>query len=306
MPFYKFVHGLPGILFLLLMLPPVGAGAAKTPEIVTTIRPIHSLVAGLTKTLTVPHLLIEQPQSPHHYQLKPSDIKKLNRADIVVYAGPQLETFMEKLSTQLHGKRIIAWTEIPGMILYPARALHGDTHDHGEHTTDGHLWLSIENAKIFVRHLRAVLTEMDERNAAVYRHNAELLIQRLEQRQQTIRDKLSGLGHIPFLQFHDAFQYFEREFGLGNGHFFTSGTEHKIGVRQLREIRRQIIDGPIHCVFYEPPNVPPVLRNLSIPHTMELQPLEPIGWNMKTDTDLYFHLMDNVSHQLEVCLKRHK
>jgi zinc transport system substrate-binding protein len=281
----------------------MGAGSANTPDIVTTIRPIHSLVAGLTEPMSTPVLLIDEPQSPHQYHLKPSDVKKLNQADLVIYAGPQVESLMQKLFSRLPDKHVIAWSAIPGMTLYPGRALHPDDHGHQEHDLDGHLWLSIENAKTFVRYLLPLLIELDSENSNLYRTNADKLIARLDRHQQIIREQLAGVADTPFLQFHDAFQYFEREFGLSGGHFFTSGAEHKIGIRRLREIRQAIVDTPIHCIYYEPPTVPPILRNLSIPHETQLLPLEPIGWEMTVGADLYFDLMDNIANQLAVCLK---
>lgn len=298
----------PGImvgLLLLLAIMPFTLAAQDAPHIVTSIRPIHSLMAGLTESVSSPELLIDQLQSPHHYHMKPSDIKKIERADIVIYAGPQIETFMQSLLKRLSGTHIIAWSQVPGMVLHPARALHDqpDPHPGGEHELDGHLWLSSYNAQRLVNHLRDLLLQMDPDNGDLYRRNAKRLLQRLQDLRQSINVRLSDIKDRPFIQFHDAFQYFEQEFDLSRGYFFTTGSEHKVGIRQLRQVRRTIRENHIRCIFYEPPVIPPVIDNLVIHPDTRVLPLEPIGQDMPIGKDLYFQLMDNISRQLEVCLK---
>ena len=288
-----------GILFLLLLQP---ACARQTPlNIVTTIKPIHSLVAGITGQLSTPELLIDQLQSPHDYHMKPSDIKKMQRADIIIYAGPEIESFMLSILNRLP-KPAIAFSQISGMVLLKGRSLH-PSHDHGEHHTDGHTWLSTQNAKTFVKYLVEVLVELDQQNAKQYRSNAQRLLRKLDALHSDIRQRLTPLKDQPFLQFHDAFQYFENEFSLSGGHFFTTGTEHKTGIKQLRKVKQQMIENNIRCIFYEPPVVPPILHNLIIPGETLLLPLEPLGYHVTAGADLYFQLMDNITQQLEVCLK---
>jgi zinc transport system substrate-binding protein len=292
--------------FVLLLLAALPL-QAKTLKIVTSIRPLHSLVAGVTDGVSTPSLLIEQLQSPHDYHLRPSDIDRLQQADMIIYAGPQVETFMGKILARLAEKKIIAVSQIAGMTLLPGRALpHHDETRHGHddsHRLDGHVWLSTDNARRFVDDLLGILLQLDPGNAEHYRRNVQALQTRLDNLQGDIAARLSGIRDEPFIQFHDAFQYFEKQFGLNGGLFFTTGAEHKIGIRQLHNIRQQIVDKHIRCIYYEPPVIPPILNNLRIPGQTQLLPLEPLGIDLSPGADLYFQLMDNIAQQLEVCLK---
>ena len=64
-------------LFSLVCLAPLSNGADRGPQIVVSIQPLHSLVAGVMKGVGAPYLLLKGRQSPHHFQLKPSDARVL-------------------------------------------------------------------------------------------------------------------------------------------------------------------------------------------------------------------------------------
>ena len=78
---------------LFLFLAPAAQAA---PQVVVSIYPIHSLVAGVMAGVAEPLLLVRGAATPHDYALKPSDAKALANADAVFWIGPQLETFLVK------------------------------------------------------------------------------------------------------------------------------------------------------------------------------------------------------------------
>ena len=81
----------PMLLILLALLP---APATAGPAVVASIKPIHSLVANLMQGAGEPTLLVRAGGSPHGYNLRPSEVHNLEAADLVVWVGPQLESFM--------------------------------------------------------------------------------------------------------------------------------------------------------------------------------------------------------------------
>ena len=68
--------------------------------VVATIKPLHSLVAGVMQGVGAPDLLIPGTASPHTYSLKPSDARRLAEARVVFWIGPEIETPLE---TRAHG-----------------------------------------------------------------------------------------------------------------------------------------------------------------------------------------------------------
>jgi zinc transport system substrate-binding protein len=64
-------------------------------KVVTSIKPVHSLVSGVMLGVGNPSLIIEGAGSPHTYSLKPSQAKQLQDAKLVFWMGDELETFLE-------------------------------------------------------------------------------------------------------------------------------------------------------------------------------------------------------------------
>ena len=105
-----------------------------------------------------------------------------------------------------------------------------------------------------------------------------------------------------FLMFHDAFQYFENEYNLNQAYFVTSTPEHKIGIRQIQNLRYKIKQQKISCVFYEPPQTPKILHTIIDGNDLTVRPLEPLGSHIEAGENLYFELLTNISNQLYNCL----
>ena len=289
----------------LLLLLTTSVANADTLKIIVTIKPIHSLVSNLTHGITTPQLLIDGLQSPHDYTLKPSERRSISQADLVIYTSAQIEGFIEKLKDSDNNQGFIELITIPGIHTLESRSLHGHDHDPADqHTLDGHIWLSVNNAKAITNYLFEQLSQKDNNNVAIYSANRDRLLKKLDRLQKTIMNKLTPISNKAFIQFHDAFQYFEDEFGLTSSLYVTSSPEHQSGIRQLRNLKQQIKEQNIRCVFYEPPHIPGILRSLTENTNARTLPLEPVGSQLAAGEDLYFNLINNIANQLEECLGR--
>ena len=123
---------------ILATLVAISCQALAAPKVVATIKPVQSLAAQVMDGIAEPELLIRQG-SPHGYQMKPSDAKAINQADLVIYVSHELETFIPPLlqkSPQVHS---IEWLNLPN--LYPLPTRHGGLWEEGghhHHDDDGH------------------------------------------------------------------------------------------------------------------------------------------------------------------------
>ena len=91
--------------------------ANKTLQVVTTIKPLYALVNEVVGEHGQTKLLIDQSQSPHNFQLKPSQVSMLEDADVIFYIDKNLETFLDKIQ---HAQKI-AMTENVSLELLPYR-----------------------------------------------------------------------------------------------------------------------------------------------------------------------------------------
>ena len=85
---------LPGIAAAALAAHPTIAAAAEPPTAVASIKPVHSLLSGVMEGAGEPSLLVRGGASPHTWTLRPSDAHALEHADLVVWVGDELESFL--------------------------------------------------------------------------------------------------------------------------------------------------------------------------------------------------------------------
>jgi len=108
---------------------------ADVPDVVVSIKPVHSLVAGVMKGVGEPTLLIKGGASPHSYSLRPSEASSLQNAEVVFWVGDELETFLEKALEALpKHATVVALHEVDGVTLLPFREgaeweKHADDHE---------------------------------------------------------------------------------------------------------------------------------------------------------------------------------
>ena len=107
-------------------------------KVVTTIKPIHSLVSGVMDGVSNPTLIIEGSNSPHNFSLKPSHAKMLEEADIVFWIGEDLESFMEKPLNSLAKNAVqISFMDLKSIEKLKFREMN-DHDDHGHDDHHGH------------------------------------------------------------------------------------------------------------------------------------------------------------------------
>src|SRR5262245_21033252 len=125
----------------LLVLVFTGIAAAEPPRVVVSIKPLHSLVAAAMDGVGEPVLLVKASADPHGYTLKPSEAQALNAAQLIVWAGPGVETFLEKPVAALAGKAgVLRLDQEKSLKLLKAREGglweeeedHDHGHEHGE------------------------------------------------------------------------------------------------------------------------------------------------------------------------------
>ncbi len=124
----------------------VGTGAsAEPPSVVTSIKPVHTLVAGVMQGVGTPALIVEGGGSPHTYSLRPSNARALQGADVIFWIGPSLEAFLDRPIDSL-GKdaRVVSLMDAHGLSHVsfreggPFEGHAHDDHDDDDHDDDDH------------------------------------------------------------------------------------------------------------------------------------------------------------------------
>jgi zinc transport system substrate-binding protein len=305
--------------------------AADAPVVVTSIKPIHSLVSAIMQGVGEPELIVDGAASPHTYNLKPSNARALQNAKVIFWVGPGLEAFLEKPLQALGRDASIAELDnAPGLVKLPFREGgafephddapehesasgqhqadaahnadpgHDSDHDHG--TFDTHLWLDPMNAKAMAAMITTTLVAADPANALTYQGNARALDDRLDALYTELKGIVAPVKGKPFIVFHDAYQYFEHRYGIRVAGSITVSPETIPGAERVSEIHRKVGELGATCVFAEP-QFQPRLVNVVIEGTRAKSGvLDPEAATLKAGPDLYFNLMRGIANSMKDCL----
>jgi len=270
---------------------------------VVSVLPLHSLVSGVMTGLGVPKLLVRGASSPHDTSLRPSDARALTRAQVVIWAGPTLESFLIKaLEVLARDARVVTLTEEASLRRLPQPG-SAPSDGQGPGAVDPHLWLDPVNAQAMVAIFAAALAETDPDNAEVYRANATRLAERLDALDAELRGRLAPVRQVPYLVFHDATAYFAARYRLNQVGAFAVNSEIRPGARHLSALRRRIRDEGVACVFIEPQFSPALVEAVTGGTAVRVATLDPLGVGLAPGPEAYFRMMRALADNLVTCLE---
>ena len=257
------------LLFAIFFLALFAAHAqdARAGAVVASIKPLHSLVAAvMTGDDNAPILLADGKNSLHSFSLKPSQMQALSHADVVFYMGDGFELFLNKILEEAPGITRVPMQKANGIVLYPLRRGAGfQAHTHEEegyhHDVeplpaqdtgyDLHLWTSPANAKLMIAEIANKLSLLYPSKKNLYQANAARLSTRLDMLDANLRVRMLRLSGKPFVVFHDAYQYFEKEYTLTNVGSIMLHPEYGLSAKRMRDIRGKIKNTGAKCVLTE-------------------------------------------------------
>lgn len=296
---------------LLLFLTPAAQAA---PKVVASFFPVHSLVAGVMAGVGTPTLLVRGAAEPHDYALKPSDAKALQSADIVFWIGPHLETFLiQPLRSVKRDASVVGLAKAPGVTLLKNReggVWEPDGEENHGHKSGGddedelnmHIWLDPRNAQAMVAAIAESLAAKDPANAATYRQNGAAMTARLKALDDQLAAELKPVAGIPFVVFHDAYQYYDTRYGLNAVGSITVLPESKPSVKRLREIRAKIETLHARCVFGEPQVKPGIVAAVVEGMNVKVSTLDPLESGTDPGANAYFDGMKRLGDATVGCL----
>ncbi|MCK4503377.1 MAG: zinc ABC transporter substrate-binding protein [Desulfuromonadales bacterium] len=284
---------------------PAAAFGSSVPQVVVSIKPLHSLVAGVMQGVGQPQLLVKGGGSPHGYILRPSEAQALSRADMIVWVGEELESFMEKpLSTLGRNARQLKLAEqLHHLLLRRSESHNSAHHHHHDSLVDLHLWLDPQLAQHIVRLTGIALAELDPAHSAEYQANTAGMIVRLELLHQHLQQQLLPVKDVPFIVFHAAYRYFEVAYGLNSVGSISIDPDRQPGVKRIKAIRDKIKQLHARCVFSEPQFESHLVATVISGTTAGSGVLDPLGATIPAGTEAYFQLMTRLGDSLYDGLK---
>ena len=303
-------------------------------NVVTSIKPLHSLTSYIMDGVGEPELIIDGVASPHNFQIKPSHAKMLQNADLVIWVGEDLESFLptalksipkDAVVFELLDQSGLKKLKFREKNIFEGHDDHGhDNHakkddDHDEHGHDDHgkkeddhddhghahgeydphIWLDPANAKVIVKKITNQLSKIDKDNSSTYKSNSKKVLKDLDNLIKQIKSEINK--DASFVVFHDAYQYFEKRFGINVIGALTVNPDVMPGAEQLAEIREVIEHEKAKCIFSEPQFNPNIINSIASDTGVKTGVLDPLGANIDKGKNMYFDLIKDMSNSLKDC-----
>ncbi|WP_261815677.1 zinc ABC transporter substrate-binding protein ZnuA [Vibrio gallicus] len=288
---------------ILLCLACLGfVSSAQAIEVLSSIKPIQLITQEITQNSAKSQALVGSAMSPHDYALRPSDLKKIRSADLVIWYGNDLEAFMA--ATVEGQQNVLTISEIPQLERRAFAEEHAhahEGHDHGTH--DPHVWLGPKQVAVIATAIAHKLSAMDPDNAVHYQQNLDQFLVQLHKTVLDIDSRLSPLKANGYYVFHDAYGYFEESFGLNHLGAFTVSPERKPGARSLIQIKTRLAKGDVKCVFSEPQYQPAIIETVTRGSAVNRGELDALASRIEVKPGAYFDFLNQLSRQFETCLK---
>ncbi len=204
-----------------------------------------------------PTVLAKPTEDPHFVDAKPSLIVKLNRADVLIEGGAELEVgWLPRLLDQARNTKLAAGA--PGHIVCSQgvrlkeipSALdrsRGDIHAAG----NPHYAVDPLNAKIIAENIANAFCALDEKSAGAYRANLERFTDALDARMVEWQQQLGPFKGQQVAAYHNSWLYFGDRFGLKIDLFL----EPKPGVpptpRHLADVILKMKTDHVHAILVD-------------------------------------------------------
>ena len=271
------------LLSLMLVLPSLSHAAQR---VLVSVHPLALLVKSAWPQLEVSSL-VPSNQSPHDFSLKPSDIRRVNEAAMVVWLGPEIEPYLVRLMAQKSAQLAL------GQLPEPQQAGdHGHEHEHDHH--DPHLWLQPD----IIIPLLARLQKTMKLAAPI------AFLEEYEGWLMSSQQAFDGLRDRGFISYHDAFQPWVQHFNLKQLDVVTNNPEKPVGTRHVVQVRQILASGAAACIFVEPQFRGRLLEKLTRGLAVKRIKIDPLASSYEVKDANFMSFYRQLSRQFKLCLSQ--
>lgn len=279
-----------GGLAILLFFLALSSGALRAAEprlqIVTTIKPLQLLVMAIVGDEHPVDVLLDPRMSPHDYQLRPSERKKLDRADVVFWVGPNLEAFMVPVLSALDRRVTVV-------------ALQD-----GVAVGDPHLWMDPLVAAALGYKIADALEKLAPTSNQRWRGNAARLEGLLTAEDKLLRERIAGIGQPRgYLVTHDAYGRFETRYGLHHQAALTDSSDLPPSAQHIAQIEAALRAGTISCVMREPAAPPKLLQTLLNGREVRIETIDAMALEIPARGDAIVDFYRQLGAAMSRCLQ---
>ena len=251
--------------------------------------------------------MVPSGTEPHDWEPSTNDLKNLEKADVFIYNGADMEPWADDLlvsrSDTLH---VVEASENVELRTTDGEHEHAHEHEDADHhhgDFDPHVWLDPENAKIEMEAIRDALCAADPENSTVFQSNYEKYAAELDALDAEFREKLAPLPNRTIVVAHEAFGYLCDAYGLTQVGIEGLSPDSEPDPGRMAEVIDFVRDHSISTIFFEElvsPKVAEAIASETGAQAKMLSPLEGLSNEQAAAGADYFSVMhDNLAALME-------
>ena len=251
--------------------------------------------------------MVPSGTEPHDWEPSTNDLKNLEKADVFIYNGADMEPWADDLlvsrSDTLH---VVEASENVELRTTDGEHEHAHEHEDADHhhgDFDPHVWLDPENAKIEMEAIRDALCAADPENSTVFQSNYEKYATELDALDAEFREKLAPLPNRTIVVAHEAFGYLCDAYGLTQVGIEGLSPDSEPDPGRMAEVIDFVREHSISTIFFEElvsPKVAEAIASETGAQAKMLSPLEGLSDEQAAAGADYFSVMhDNLAALME-------
>ena len=252
-------------------------------SIVTTFYPINIMTRNITKdakNIEVVNLAEQNTGCIHNYTLSTSDMKKIEKADILIENGLGLESFIDK-AIKLNSNM---------QIIDSSKNITNTIKKNDE--INPHIWTSVENNIDQIKNIGNKLIEIDSKNKETYQKNIEEYTNKLNNLRNKYIQELEELKNRKVICLDESISYLAREIGLDVFDIEKGHDENSLSAEEIRNITNMMKEENIKIILVEKNEVAKEAKILEKETGAKIYALES-GLYGEYEDDAYIKIMEN-------------
>lgn len=252
--------------------------------------------------------LVPTGTEPHDWEPTPTDIRKLEEADVFVYNGADMEHWVESVLSSLQNENLVVVEASQGISLLEGTHTHEEEEEHEDHAEtsyDPHVWLNPLNAKQEMKTIAAALAQADAENKDYYEDNYEKYAVQLDTLDAKFSSTLTLLPNKDIIVAHEAFAYLCDAYDLNQIGIDGLSPDSEPDAARMAEIIEFAKEHQVKVIFFEELVSPKVAESIAreVNATTDvLNPLEGLSDEQIEAGEDYFSIMEQNLEKLKEAL----
>lgn len=300
--------------------------------IVVSINPLRQIISEVVGDKGEVVAIINHNVSEHDYQLKISDLEKINQASLVFYIDENLEkNFVSAAKKSSKTNNYFALSEVAGVKIFSENFSEKNSKKITSKQSNFHLWLDPENAIKIAEFAAEKLCQKDGENCQFYRTNSKNFGKKILKLTTQIRRNFfdNNLVNISdkkivesskikaqptsqnsvknndkkakntYVFYHQTHEYFVRYFNLEPVNFETKAHHHEMTISDMNSFAEIKKNNDVKCLFADASDENNSAQKMAKKFGIKFIALDAMGKSNQS----YLDLINEISDKIISCTK---